>query len=130
MDFTASQVAPEEGTLAQLVEEFVDSFECPVGVQDQMETTYMYDGGYCNALNKIRHGHTELLYCGFVRKCDLDANSIQDYVASFGQAPRCVMIRLERSTVSTRSVANGGPSHYLDHSNGVPDIQQDIPSEL
>ena len=38
--------------------------------------------------------------------CDLVANRIQDYVASFGQAQRCDTIRLDRSAVGA-SVANG-----------------------
>lgn len=110
LDFTAPQVACEEGTLAQLVEEFVDSSERPAGVQDQMESTCMYDGGY-NELDKFRDGRTELLCYSITRVCDLLANRNQDFLALFSEPQRCGMIRLERSAVSTSTVANGVPSY-------------------
>ena len=109
LDFTAPQVTFEEGALAQFVEEIVDSSERPVGVANQIEGMCMNNGG--NALDKFRDRFTELLCYSVARICNLVSNTNQDFLAPFGQAQRCDTIRLERSTVSTRSAANGGLSN-------------------
>lgn len=102
-----------ERALAQLAEKWQISLNALRGVENEMESMRMYEGGQ-EALKKFHDGRRELLSHDVACIYDLAANRFQDARAAFGQ------IRSMISALSTSGAARKASRPFQLHPKNLP----------